>query len=249
MEKVLYTIFNNRKFFVRQDRQDLDLNVYHEVITGDAYLMSVIQSVYMPTVVVDVGAHIGTFSMLAKKIWPNSKLIAVEPEPDNFELLSANLSGYPDVHVVHGAVAYKENKILYIGKTATGGNYMFDQNYGYNKELYYKADYEISLLKLKDIAPDVDCLKMDCEGGEYEIFECEDPNFLGGITMTLGEYHGGLVRFKTAIEKAMPQMQMFYTGPGNVAPTVQSRIGNFWGFDKRISIPTTVLQKLSRYIF
>lgn len=249
MNKTIHTIYNNQEFFIRQEKQNLDLNVYNEVIVGDCYLMSLIQNVYCPAVIVDIGAHIGTFSVLARKMWPDASIIAVEPEPENVELLTANLCKYNNMQIVDGAVVYTEGKVLYIGKTATGGNYMYDQAAKYNQELYYKADYMVKSFKLREITPQVDCLKMDCEGGEYEILEHETPALLTQLKITLGEYHGGLLRFKTAIEQAMPQMRMFYTGPGSSVPNTDSRIGNFWGFSKEIALSKTVLAKLNKYCF
>ncbi len=68
----------------------------------------------------DVGAHIGRYTMLvAKRVGPLGSVIAIEPEPDNFRLLRANIDlnrlencitvqraiadrgGYADLHLMH----------------------------------------------------------------------------------------------------------------------------------------------------
>jgi FkbM family methyltransferase len=196
-----------------------------------------IKSLYIPKTIVDVGAHIGAFSILAKQTWPGAEVFAVEPEKGNVELLEANLSRYKDAHVVNGAVSYLENKVLFRGITATGGNHLVDKSVQSINEKYERVEDELKLYKLRDIVKTVDCLKMDCEGGEYEILEYEFKSFLNGVKVTLGEYHGCLDRFKPAVEKAMPHMRMFYTGPGNTTPYIKSNIGNFWGFSREIKLP------------
>jgi FkbM family methyltransferase len=49
-------------------------------------------------VVVDIGAHMGFFSMVALQSNPSLEVIAVEASPDNFEILSRNLNG----HILEG---------------------------------------------------------------------------------------------------------------------------------------------------
>src|ERR671930_397916 len=44
-----------------------------------------------PRMVVDIGANIGFFTMLAKRLWPSSSVNGYEPEPGNFGLLSHNV--------------------------------------------------------------------------------------------------------------------------------------------------------------
>jgi FkbM family methyltransferase len=237
MKKIKHTIFNNNPVFFREEKREADLDVFNEVVNGDCYLMEVIKSFYTPLVVVDVGAHIGSFSLLAKRAWPNAKIFAVEPEKENVELLKANLHRYPNAYAIDGAVSYLEDKVLVRGKNATGGNHLVSKSQEITNNNYERLEDEIKLYKLKDIATFIDCLKMDCEGGEYEILEYESKELLEGVKITLGEYHGCLDRFKPAIEKAMPHMRMFYTGPGNTMPYIKSNIGNFWGFSKDIKLP------------
>jgi len=249
MDTMIHTTFNGRNVFVRSERSAQDIDVYNEVICGDCYKLSLIKSVYTPKIIVDVGAHIGTFSLLAKSIWPQSTIYAVEPEPDNVELLRANLSGYTDAIVVDGAIAYQPDIVLVVAQKATGGNHIASANTHVDSVSYKKLAKLITVYRLSELTPRVDCLKMDCEGGEYGIFEFENPVLLQAVKMSFGEYHGSLARFKPAIEKAMPQMQMFYTGPGNTQPTIESRIGNFWGFSKEIVIPQDIFLRLKDYVF
>jgi FkbM family methyltransferase len=46
----------------------------------------------VPDVIIDAGAHIGSFSLLAHSLFPTARLIAFEPDIDNFALLAENVS-------------------------------------------------------------------------------------------------------------------------------------------------------------
>jgi FkbM family methyltransferase len=234
MNKTIHTRFNGRNFFIREHRRDQDVAVFDEVIGIDSYKMETVRKIYTPTIVVDVGAHIGTFSVLAKKYWPHARIFSVEPEKENVNLLHCNVANYKEITPIAGAISYTKDKVLLIGSNATGGNFLAPKDAA--PPANYKAGNIPRFLKLEDITSNIDCLKMDCEGGEYEILEYGNPGLLQQIKVTLGEYHGSLTRFKAAIEKAMPHMNIFYTGPGNTNPTNESTIGNFWGFSKTIEL-------------
>ncbi len=59
--------------------------------------------------ILDVGAHVGTFTVpLARRVGPSGRVVAVEPDPGNLELLYQNLAGNgvgARVTVVEGLVA------------------------------------------------------------------------------------------------------------------------------------------------
>jgi hypothetical protein len=40
--------------------------------------------------IVDIGAHLGSFSVLCHEFWPDAKIVAIEPHPESFELLRRN---------------------------------------------------------------------------------------------------------------------------------------------------------------
>src|SRR5262249_54020392 len=58
----------------------------------------------LPVTVVDVGAHIGAFSLLAAAAWPGARVLACEADPENCALLRENLAGRANVEVVAAAV-------------------------------------------------------------------------------------------------------------------------------------------------
>jgi len=91
----------------------LDTNVYDTVaeylaagVTIDElYLSLMLQLVRPGQLVLDLGAHVGTFSLAAAAV--GCKAIAVEAAPGNVELLRASVArnGFHDVRVVHAAAS------------------------------------------------------------------------------------------------------------------------------------------------
>lgn len=67
------------------------------------------------TVLFDVGAYIGTYALLARRIAPGIRVVAIEPDPHNRERLVRNLAlnGAADVVVVPNAVAAREEDVSF----------------------------------------------------------------------------------------------------------------------------------------
>lgn len=64
----------------------------------------------------DVGAHVGFTAMLmAKAVGPTGRVLAFEPDPDNFELLARNVE-------INGLSAYVEPRRLALGAEPGGGS-------------------------------------------------------------------------------------------------------------------------------
>lgn len=64
--------------------------VADEVFAGDVYRLELVP--FVPEFVLDLGANIGLFTLLASLRWPGSQFVCVEPHPDTFSYLCANLS-------------------------------------------------------------------------------------------------------------------------------------------------------------
>jgi hypothetical protein len=75
-------------------------------------------------IVVDIGAHIGRYTLIAaKRVSLNGKVIAIEANPDNFEMLNRNvkLNQLTNVMSLNYAVYSQETKIkLYLAGGGSG---------------------------------------------------------------------------------------------------------------------------------
>lgn len=77
----------------------------------------VVELVRPDMVLFDVGAYIGTYALLVRRIAPGIRVVAVEPDPRNLKRLEENLAlnGASDVVVVPNAVAAGEGDVSFGG--------------------------------------------------------------------------------------------------------------------------------------
>lgn len=177
----------------KEARQDGD--VIHEVMTGDAYMTATLPtSGATGELVIDVGAHIGTFAWMWRRRNPYANLVCVEANPDNLECLRANVSDFATV--LHAACTYEQdfqfvNSICENGR-ATGGSYLAAKGEQVNPE-YRVESRTIPAITLEQImalvgGKKIHVLKLDCEGSEFSILG--NTTLLPKIKYILGEYHG-----------------------------------------------------------
>ena len=76
------------------NRAEID-HLYRQIFEDDAYGLSSVTGLPSDPVVVDAGANIGMFSLLAHRHWPHGRIVAVEPAPEVFEALRRNLARVP----------------------------------------------------------------------------------------------------------------------------------------------------------
>ena len=133
----------------------------------------------------DIGAHIGTFSV--KMAMFGSKVIAYEPEPENYKLLCANvenneLNVYTNNEAVVGNGDTERN--FYVNKKKnTGANTLYGKRVAGREIIKVKCENINNILKNNVI----DGMKIDCEGGEFEILSAIKDFF--SIKQIVLEYH------------------------------------------------------------
>lgn len=139
-------------------------------------------------VAVDVGAHIGAWSRRLLHLRPGARAIAVEPEPENMTMLRLNTFGM-DVQVVDAAVGYDPSMRLQRVAENSGGH----------RVNYALGGLAVVVLMLDEVLadlPDVDVLKLDCEGCEMAAFQCATDETLLKCRVIVGEHHCPRARFE-----------------------------------------------------
>jgi len=144
-----------------------DRNIVSEVLISNVYNLGALQK---GDIVVDIGAHIGTFSIAAAKV--AKKVYAFEPSKENFTMLKENIAANKTDNIIAFHVAVSGT---------TGSRELFlHPNDPCMHSLYFKSETksEVSTISIEDIFKQnnidhIDYLKLDCEGAEYEIlFNC-----------------------------------------------------------------------------
>ena len=122
-------------------------------------------------VVVDLGANIGYFTLLAARlVGKKGKVYAFEPEPINYSLLLKNieLNGYDNVIATQKAVSDTSGKVkFYLDKEDTGAHSIYQLDKG-------ERFIEVEAVNLDDFFKDnqhpINVIKMDVEGAEMAAF-------------------------------------------------------------------------------
>lgn len=164
-----------------------DLTVFYQVFLAKSYAIRIIEE---PKVIIDCGANIGMSTVFFKNRFPNAKVIAVEPETRNFELLKKNTEVYKDMVCLNKGI-WSDSAPLKIFNDQSG-------EWGFMvKEMISKTEDTIDAISINDIISDfelkqIDILKVDIEGSEKEMFEKNFEQWLPLVKILIIELHDGL---------------------------------------------------------
>jgi len=120
--------------------------------------------------VVDVGANIGFYSLLlARYVGPAGRVLAFEPDPENFSMLKRNIeaNGYSNINPINKAVGAVSTKdYLYLSDIHTGDH----RTYPCDR----RRTIPVEVVALDDFLPReqrVDLIKIDIQGFEGKALE------------------------------------------------------------------------------
>lgn len=153
-----------------------DLPIIYEIFGQDTYCLKELPLPKRATVL-DVGAHIGSFSVAVHSRFPDAAITAFEPHPDNFRLLQKNA---PFARCLPKAVAGTPGKAFLANHKASASYFLSDA--GTPVDAVSIGDY------LRE-APRVDLMKVDIEGAEKSVFEHLEPELLAKVDRIIMEVH------------------------------------------------------------
>jgi FkbM family methyltransferase len=134
--------------------------------------------------VIDGGAHIGVAARRFAAAFPEAKVIAVEPDRDNFELLLRNTSGFANVECVNAAIMAEPGPA-----TVTRGAENWLHTVAPGGDEPNVAGVTVGELIARSGLAAVDILKLDIEGTERDLFEAGAPGWLNAVGTLLVELH------------------------------------------------------------
>jgi FkbM family methyltransferase len=122
--------------------------------------------------IVDVGANIGTASVFFLNAYPEATLVALEPDPGNFELLRKNISYYHPRAVALRIALWDRPEELTIdrGNLRDGGEWSFQVRSKGASDIAEVQGITLPDLMLEQNLQTIDILKIDIEGAERYIF-------------------------------------------------------------------------------
>lgn len=185
------------KFNGRED-SDSDAPVIREIWCENVY--EVFDGDLSDTgIVIDIGANIGSFSLYAASLGAK-KVIAVEPEPHNLELLRKNIDEHkgitPDCEFVIDQVAIgrHDNNMVYINNDHGDSRVVENANMAADDSVNVRMITLDTLFKKHKIEY-IDVLKIDIEGMEGDVILAASEatmNLCRYITMEYDQYSKNL---------------------------------------------------------
>lgn len=123
---------------------------------------------YAKGTVIDIGANIGYFTLLAATL--TDDVVAIEPEARNVAELEVNvkLNGCNNVSIIHAAASNKSGVAeLNVSQTESGEHSLIKP-----PSRKYQQTQQVKLITIDELKLDnVGLIKVDTEGHEYEVLE------------------------------------------------------------------------------
>lgn len=187
---------------VRLRNRTSDFDVFRQVFLQQQY---VIPDLKDPHFIIDAGANIGLTSLFLLLRYPNATIIAIEPDPENFEIAVHNLRSFANrCHLVHGGLWSEDTELAISRGTYADGRHWATQTV---KPASADAEivpvYHLASLIDKYNFKTIDLLKIDIEGAELQVFRDGDTSFLATTECCAIECHGAdcVEAFQNAISK------------------------------------------------
>lgn len=139
-------------------------------------------------VLIDVGAHIGLFTLYASQFCRNGSIYAFEPFKENWDLFRENIqiNNLTNINTLNCAVAGKKEKIrIYKNNKDDAAHSMYGNGDNFSE---IEAVTICDIIDTQHIAK-CDLLKLDCEGAEYEIIKSIPREYFTKIEKICLEYH------------------------------------------------------------
>ncbi|GAB2478967.1 FkbM family methyltransferase [Jatrophihabitans fulvus] len=195
----------------------------YEIFAEDCYRLEWLLGPLLrePLQAVDIGGHVGTFSVRLAQLHPKATVAAFEPSPTTASFLRRNVeqNGVADrVTVTEAALS---------GSTGSAG---FDDNgagSGLNGLLAARSAGTGTATEVRTVAFDdvvaalaspPQLVKIDCEGGEYDLVLGSDPASWRSVRRVVIEFH--------PVEgHGWPELREFFAGVGLTVQDIETLDG------------------------
>lgn len=172
--------------------------VFKEIFLENVYnIDAVVSQLPQKPVIIDIGANAVFFDVLILSKVKDAKIFAYEPIPRNIQqiktTLEANAAIKNNVNIYQLAVTGRASDKIDLFIESEDENSVIASIFSdFNKSNANKISVDTITLTdiiLKNDLAEIDILKVDCEGSEYDIFYNTDPALIRRAKMILLEVH------------------------------------------------------------
>ncbi len=200
IEEITYVTRSGEKYFARPGQYDI--GILSEIYISRVYEASdkryIIQE---KDTVLDVGGYIGDFTIYAARKATKGQVFVFEPIKENYEILkkNINLNKLKNINPFMKALTGKSEKLTFhIQLEAYGASsiYSFKGRKASLKKTYITSIGINDFIHSENIKQ-LDVIKLDCEGAEYDIIYQINRSLLKKVRILMIEYHRIKIENKT----------------------------------------------------
>jgi len=201
---VYFKIKNNRtqkiklstvKYPFTLRKKTSDIPTFVQVFISEQYRMNL---PIVPKTIVDGGANVGLASIYFKSQYTESEIVAVEPDPENFEVLKQNLEPYNGITLLKAGLWNRPASLDISDKYNMGKWAMVVEESADNNPNGLKTITIPELMKNAGWET-IDLLKLDIEGAERILFKDNYAEWLPKCKIIVIELHDWMVKGCTKI--------------------------------------------------
>lgn len=174
-------------FFLRIPSSDT--KVFQQIFESGDYDFNLTR---IPNVIVDAGANIGLASIYLANKFPYSKIIAIEPEENNYEILKQNVEQYANIIPVRAALWHIDTILNVVDIGRGEWSYMTQTRGEINKDcsdfLHETRAITVNTLMNQHAIDHIDIFKIDIEGAEREVFS-DTSSWIEKVDILIVELH------------------------------------------------------------
>lgn len=165
-----------------------DLHVFHQIFIEREYRC--LDGLTGVRTIVDAGANVGYSSAYLLSRFPEARVVAIEPDPANCEILKENLRRFGNRAIVRQAALWSEPTTLDFSESTTGeGDEWGREVNAANGAGTIEALDMPSIFETYGLG-EIDLLKIDIEGAEKTVFSAPDLSWLDRVRNIVIELHG-----------------------------------------------------------
>jgi len=181
----------------------------HGLVLTDPSEFQVLASVFLdreyqqplsppPRVIVDAGSNVGLSVLFFRSRYPDSRVYAIEPDPETFDRLRLNIEHLPGVDAARLALSDRTGPARFFRSTSESWTSSLFPAGRSLEEVTVEAVTLDEFLTARGLS-EVDLLKLDIEGAEYRVLESSQRlaairHIVAELHFDIGGYSEGMLR-------------------------------------------------------
>jgi len=170
-------------FAMRVGRGQSDLQTLIDVWVQKSYAAVQLDE---PTWIVDAGANVGYSARWFGREFPAAKIIAIEPDPENFRMLLRNTAKMPQVVAIRAALTAQPTRVRL--QDPGGGGWAIRTEIADDSSDGTVRGMTVSEIMAEHGIGRIDLLKVDIEGAEREVLEASS-DWMPHVDALVAELH------------------------------------------------------------